>query len=152
MCHMSCVTCYVSGVTVQGSGIRCEVSWVIFSFSFVVDLVGWGSLINGAYPFSLKSFYQLKLKTIQKFLVTFSSKKLTKLKDHFYKCVKSRLFSELLVIILQLPKHLMLQKRKDGRRGESWEAKIPGGGGIKLYKRMNIISYNQTLNLFNVWG
>ena len=43
MCHVSCVTCQVSGVT-------CHVSRVTCFFDRVVELVGGGSVINGAYP------------------------------------------------------------------------------------------------------
>ena len=45
MCHISCVTCEVSGV-------RCRVSPFIFFFwgGGVVELVGGGSVINGVTP------------------------------------------------------------------------------------------------------
>ena len=56
MCHMSGVTCQVSGVRCQVSHVRCQVSGVtchIFLLLFLdieVELVGGGSVINGAYP------------------------------------------------------------------------------------------------------
>ena len=77
-CHVSRVTCHVSRVTCHVSRVTCHVSHVIFFFFFfgksgevyrwrvcyqrglprlvllenykVVDLVGEGSVINGAYP------------------------------------------------------------------------------------------------------
>ena len=63
-CHISCVMCHVLGVRCQVSRVRCHVSGVtyytkkniIFYFLFlfffvkVVELVGWRSVINGAYP------------------------------------------------------------------------------------------------------
>ena len=45
MCHMSCVTCHVSHVTCHMSHVKCHVSHVN-----LVELVGGGSVINGAYP------------------------------------------------------------------------------------------------------
>ena len=72
MCHMSCVTCHVSCVTFHLSPVTCHLSHIIlFSFIFllkkkiykypleemdkVVDLVGEGSVINGAYPVQFSS-------------------------------------------------------------------------------------------------
>ena len=43
MCHMSGVTCHMSHV-------RCQVSCVTFFLNKVVELIGEGSFINGAYP------------------------------------------------------------------------------------------------------
>ena len=42
VCHMSGVTCQVSGVTCH--------FFFLFFFDKLVDLVGGGSVINGAYP------------------------------------------------------------------------------------------------------
>ena len=51
MCHVSHVRCHVSGVRCQVSNI------IIISFVYkVVELVGGGSVINGAYPSSLEGF------------------------------------------------------------------------------------------------
>ena len=49
---MSGVSCQVSGVRCQVSGVRCHMAFFSFSFSFgeEVELVGGGSVINGAYP------------------------------------------------------------------------------------------------------
>ena len=55
---MSCVQCQVSGVRRQVLGVRCHVSGVtcqvscflLLFFFKVVELVGGGSVINGAYP------------------------------------------------------------------------------------------------------
>ena len=61
-CHMSCVRCQVSGGTCQMSRVMCHVSGVMSQVSHVsfkkkktflykvVELVGGGSVINGAYP------------------------------------------------------------------------------------------------------
>ena len=52
MCQVSGVKCHVSHVTCHVSGVTCNFS--LFSSSSVsdkvVDLVGGGSVINGAYP------------------------------------------------------------------------------------------------------
>ena len=58
MCHVSRVTCHVSDVMCHVSGVTCQVSGVSCFFCFfvvvfldkVVELVGGGSVINGAYP------------------------------------------------------------------------------------------------------
>ena len=63
MCHVSSVTCHVSPVMCHVSPVTCHLSHVIFLFIFldkkkyplekmdkVVELVGGGSVINGAYP------------------------------------------------------------------------------------------------------
>ena len=60
MCHVSCVTCPVSRVTGHLSHVTCHLSHVkIFLFKHkknlkkwakLVELVGGGSVINGAYP------------------------------------------------------------------------------------------------------
>ena len=57
MCHVSCVMCLVSHVMCHLSGVRCHLSYVNFKKkSFikkrdkVVELVGGGSVIKGAYP------------------------------------------------------------------------------------------------------
>ena len=50
-CPMSCVTCHMSGVRCQVSGVRCQVSqhmYIYFFFDKVVELIGFGSVINGA--------------------------------------------------------------------------------------------------------
>ena len=58
-CHISRLTCHVSHVTCQMSNVKCHMSCVlchIFFFLFflfldkVVEQVGVGSVINGAYP------------------------------------------------------------------------------------------------------
>ena len=50
MCYMSGVKCQVSGVRCQVSGVRWPVSGVTIFFYKLVELVGGGSVINGAYP------------------------------------------------------------------------------------------------------
>ena len=50
MCHLSCVTCHVSHVTCHVSHVTCHMSHVKKKFDKVVELVGGGSVINGAYP------------------------------------------------------------------------------------------------------
>ena len=49
---MSCVMCQVSGVTCQVLRVRCHMSFflLLLFFDKVVELVGGGSVINGAYP------------------------------------------------------------------------------------------------------
>ena len=51
ICQVSGVICQVSGVICQVSGVRCQVSLVRGQCykSFWVELVGGGSVINGAY-------------------------------------------------------------------------------------------------------
>ena len=53
MCPMSYVTCHGSHVTCHVSHVMCNVSCVIIYIFFlhkVLELVGGGSVINGAYP------------------------------------------------------------------------------------------------------
>ena len=61
MCHMSCVTCYVSSVTCHMLCVRCQVKLISFLFlNKVRELVTGGSVINWAYPvyfFSAFSFF-----------------------------------------------------------------------------------------------
>ena len=54
MCHMSHVTCHMSHVTCHMSHVTCHMSHVTCNFllDIVLKLVGGGSVINGAYPFS----------------------------------------------------------------------------------------------------
>ena len=47
-CHMSGVMCQVSGVKCQGSCVLCQIKFCWFDK--FVELVGWGSVINEAYP------------------------------------------------------------------------------------------------------
>ena len=47
---MSGVRCQVSGVRCQVSGVRCQVIFLDFFFYKLLELVGGGSVINGAYP------------------------------------------------------------------------------------------------------
>ena len=49
---MSCVRCQVSGVKCHVSGVKCHF-FFLFSSDKVLELVGGGSVINGAYPVSL---------------------------------------------------------------------------------------------------
>ena len=55
-CHVSRVTCHVSRVTCHVSHVTCHLSHVIchdvFFFGKGLELVGGGSIINGAYPVS----------------------------------------------------------------------------------------------------
>ena len=52
-CQVSGVTCHMSHVRCEVSGVTCQVSHVTFFIYFlldkVVELVGGGSVINGAY-------------------------------------------------------------------------------------------------------
>ena len=50
-CHVSCVRCQVSVVGCQVSGVMCYFFRVFICFFHkAVELVGGGSVINGAYP------------------------------------------------------------------------------------------------------
>ena len=54
-CHVSNVKCHVSNVRCQMSRVTCQLSPVRWQVSHkimdkVVELVGWGSCITGAYP------------------------------------------------------------------------------------------------------
>ena len=60
ICYMSCVTCQVSHVTCQVSVVKCQVSLFLIPTDFfykVVDLVGGGSVIYGAYLVWFNSKY-----------------------------------------------------------------------------------------------
>ena len=53
MCHMSNVTCHMSRVTCHVSHVTCHVSHVLLVYKKkykAYELVGRGSVINGAYP------------------------------------------------------------------------------------------------------
>ena len=62
MCHMSCVTCHMSCVTCHVSPVTCQNFFFLHFYNQkiknkkpekmdrVVELVGGGSVINGAYP------------------------------------------------------------------------------------------------------
>ena len=50
MCHVSCVKCQVSSVTCHISGVACHFCLLFFSLGEGLDLLGGGSVINGAYP------------------------------------------------------------------------------------------------------
>ena len=52
-CHMSCVTCHMSHVTCHMSCVMCHMSCKKKNYNnknIYIELVGWGSVINGAYP------------------------------------------------------------------------------------------------------
>ena len=74
MCHVSRVTCQVSHVTCDVTRVTCDVTRVTcdmsrvmghnFYFQFyynVAELVGEGSVINGAYLFWFLEFFLLKM-------------------------------------------------------------------------------------------
>ena len=71
-CHVPCVTCHLSCVSCQVSRVTCHMSFFFSSFFIqkinikkilknkldnVVELVGGGSVINGAYPSSFQSHH-----------------------------------------------------------------------------------------------
>ena len=72
--HLSHIRCPVSGVRCQVSGVRCKVSFYFYFFSSdkVVELVGGGSVINGAYPVQfLHACYECILVSVVLFLCFF---------------------------------------------------------------------------------
>ena len=54
-CHMSHVMCHMSSVRWQVSGVKCH-SFLV-CVDKMVELVGGGSLINGAYPVYIKVYF-----------------------------------------------------------------------------------------------